>query len=191
MQELLKKAKQGDKSSMEALINKFEPLIKKSSKKYYINGYEQKDVKQLAYMATLKAIKRFDTERSNYFPLYVKRTIQNSIYKELQKSKEKVIYNKSNKELREITEIKEISEIKNIEDEGADPEEEIIKKERREELSIIISKLNPEERNFIKKLFIEKITLKEYAEERNIEYHKAVYQKKKVLQKVSTLLKSY
>ena len=182
MKELLKKAKEGDRASIEALLNKFEPLIKKSSRKYYINGYEQRDVKQLAYMATLKAIKKFDTEKSNYFPLYVKRTIQNSIYKELLKSKEKFNVNKTNKELKPIT------EIENIEDKSINIDEEIIKKERREILINLINKMAPEERELIIEIFIEEKTLKKYAEEKNMKYHRVFYLKKKILQKIESFL---
>ncbi|WP_418223274.1 sigma-70 family RNA polymerase sigma factor [Clostridium isatidis] len=178
MKELLIKAKQGDKVSMEKLLNKFEPLIKKSSKQYYINGYEQGDIKQLAYMATLKAIKRFDLEKSNSFPLYVKRTVQNSIYKEIKKSKEIISYNKGNRET------KENSEIKNIEDKNVELEEEIIKKERREKLINLINKMANEEKEFIREIFIEEKSLKEYAKEKGLKYHQVVYFKKKVLQKI-------
>ena len=182
MKELLKKAKEGDRASIEALLNKFEPLIKKSSRKYYINGYEQGDVKQLAYMAALKAIKKFDTERSNSFPLYVKRTIQNSIYKELLKSKEKFNVNKTNKELKPIT------EIENIEDKSINIDEEIIKKERREILINLINKMAAEERELIIEIFIEEKTLKKYAEEKNMKYHRVFYLKKKILQKIESFL---
>jgi len=183
MKELLIKAKQGDKVSMEKLLNKFEPLIKKSSKQYYISGYEQTDIKQLAYMATLRAIRRFDMERSNSFPLYVKRAVQNSIYKELKKSEEKIIYPKGNRES------KESSELKNIEDKEIDIEDEIIKKERRERLVNLINKMSNEEKEFIKEIFIEGKSLKKYSEEKNIKYYQAVYLKKKILQKVYLLLK--
>lgn len=183
MKELLIKAKQGDKAAMEKLLNKFEPLIKKSSKQYYISGYEQTDIKQLAYMATLRAIRRFDMERSNSFPLYVKRAVQNSIYKELKKSEEKIIYPKGNRES------KESSELKNIEDKEIDIEDEIIKKERRERLVNLINKMSNEEKEFIKEIFIEGKSLKKYSEEKNIKYYQAVYLKKKILQKVYLLLK--
>lgn len=178
MKELLIKAKQGDKAAMEKLLNKFEPLIKKSSKQYYISGYEQTDIKQLAYMATLRAIRRFDMERSNSFPLYVKRTVQNSIYKEIKKSKEIISYNKGNRET------KENSEIKNIEDKNVELEEEIIKKERREKLINLINKMANEEKEFIREIFIEEKSLKEYAKEKGLKYHQVVYFKKKVLQKI-------
>lgn len=183
MKELLIKAKQGDKAAMEKLLNKFEPLIKKSSKQYYISGYEQTDIKQLAYMATLRAIRRFDMERSNSFPLYVKRAVQNSIYKELKKSEEKIIYPKGNRES------KESSELKNIEDKEIDIEDEIVKKERRERLVNLINKMSNEEKEFIKEIFIEGKSLKKYSEEKNIKYYQAVYLKKKILQKVYLLLK--
>lgn len=182
MKELLKKAKEGDRASIEALLNKFEPLIKKSSRKYYINGYEQRDVKQLAYMAALKAIKKFDTEKSNYFPLYVKRTIQNSIYKELLKSKEKFNVNKTNKELKPIT------EIENIEDKSINIDEEIIRKERRDTLINLINKMTVKEKELITKVFIEEKTLKKYAEEKNMKYHRVFYLKKKILQKIESFL---
>lgn len=182
MKELLKKAKEGDKASIEALLNKFEPLIKKSSRKYYINGYEQGDVKQLAYMAALKAIKKFDTERSNSFPLYVKRTIQNSIYKEVQKSKKNFCYRKVNEEIRETT------EIKNIEDKSINIDEEIIKKERRDTLINLINKMTVKEKELITKVFIEEKTLKKYAEEKNMKYHRVFYLKKKILQKIESFL---
>lgn len=182
MKELLKKAKEGDRASIEALLNKFEPLIKKSSRKYYINGYEQRDVKQLAYMAALKAIKKFDTERSNSFPLYVKRTIQNSIYKEVQKSKKNFYYRKVNEEIRETT------EIKNIEDKSINIDEEIIRKERRDTLINLINKMTVKEKELITKVFIEEKTLREYAEEKKIKYHKVFYLKKKILQKIESFL---
>lgn len=184
MENLIIKAKQGDKGALEEILRKFQPLINNTAMRFYIYGYENEDIKQLAVLAIIKAIEKFDISLSNSFPSYVKETVRNTIYKEIDKAEKVYFKGKISKEIATFIDIKDIV------DENTNIQEDYIKKEGREDLEIAISLLKEEERVLLKELYVENKTLKEYAEEKNIEYHNARYAKEKIIKKLKNTLRN-
>ena len=178
MKELILKAKEGNKKALEEIIIKFQPLINKTAISFYIYGYEDEDIKQIATMAIIKAIYKFDVSFSNSFPSYAKEAIRNSIYKEIDKATKIYYKNKESKEIATYIDIKDII------DENINIQEDYIKKEGKTTLEKAISLLKEEERSLLKALYIERITLKKYSEENNLEYHKSRYLKDKIIKKL-------
>lgn len=69
-EELLKKAKLGDKKAMDKLIEMNLPLVSALSKKFLNRGYEYEDIFQIGCMGLVKAVKNFDASFEVKFSTY-------------------------------------------------------------------------------------------------------------------------
>lgn len=185
MKNLIIKAKQGDKNALEEILKNFKPLINNTAMSFYIYGYEDEDIKQLAILAIIKAVDKFDITLSDSFPSYVKETVRNTIYKEIDKATKVYFKDKISKEIATFIDVKEIV------DENTNIQEDYIKKEGKKDLEKAIGLLEEDERNLLKYLYIERKTLKDYAEKNNLEYYKARYIKDKIIKKLKVSLLNY
>lgn len=75
-----------DLKAKEELIESFIPFIKKFSKSIFIYGYDKYDIENECYKALLRALTYYNS-RSNTFVAFAIRTIKNSLYEILRKSK--------------------------------------------------------------------------------------------------------
>lgn len=182
MKELIIKAKQGDKNALEEILNKFQPLVNKTVISFYIYGYDFDDIRQIATLGIINAVNKFDTTLSESFPSYVKETVRNSIYKEIEKATKNYYKDKESKEIATFIDVKDII------DEEIDIQEDYIKKDKKKSLEKAISLLKEEDRKLLKALYIESKTLKSYSEDKNIEYYKARYMKDKVIKTLKETL---
>ncbi|MDV4150318.1 sigma-70 family RNA polymerase sigma factor [Clostridium sp. AL.422] len=185
MKNLIIRAKQGDKIALEEIIIKFKPLINNTAMSFYIYGYGDEDIKQIAILTIIKAVNKFDITLSDSFPSYVKEAVRNSIYKEIDKATKIYFKNKESKEIAKFIDIKEIM------DENTNIQEDYIKKEGKRDLEAAISLLKEEERELLKAIYIERKTLRRYSEEKNIEYHKSRYIKDKAIKKLQDNLLNF
>ncbi|MGJ0841777.1 sigma-70 family RNA polymerase sigma factor [Clostridium tertium] len=186
MNQLIVRAKHGDKKSMEEILKNFEPLVYKTSISYYIYGYSEEDIKQIARLTIIESVEKFNTDLSDSFPAYVQKCIKNKMYKEIEKATNKYYENKLNKEITNSIDVEEII------DKDTDVSEECIKKELSGILFKSIEKLNKEEKALLNTIYVQGIILKEYSKRTNIEYHKLRYMKDKIMEKLrndSNLLK--
>lgn len=177
-------AKLGNEGSMEEILNRLEPLVNKTSISFYINGYDEEDIKQLAKLTIIKALKTFDEKIGDDFASYAKACVKNEIYKEIEKAT-KVYYKE--KESKEIALALDMKEVK---DEKVNIQEDYIKKEELKKLTLAISSLEDDERSLLNKIYIEGHTLVKYSESINLEYYKARYIKNRILRKLKRLLEA-
>ena len=175
MREKLIRAKAGDKNAIEEIIEAFNPLITKATLRFYIRGFEKSDIKQIATLALIKAIKKFDTEKSDSFPAYAQVAVKNMLIIEMRKAENKYYKEKIN------CEIKEVFNIEEIKSKDIDLNEDLIKKEERLNLIKIINLLKEEDKELIKALYIEQIKIKDYSKKHNITYGNLIYKKNKIL----------
>lgn len=178
IKELLIKAKDGDKIALEEIIKKHEPLIYNTMISFYIKGYDKEDIRQIAILSIIKAVKNCNIELSRGFSSYAKEIIRNDIYKEISKVEKQYYKHKESNEIAMIIDIKEIV------DEGTNIIEDYIKSEDKEILIKEINLLEEEERALLKAIYVENISLKKYAKEKGVEYHKARYMKDKIIEKL-------
>lgn len=178
MRNLIIKAKQEDKTALEEIIEKFRPLINNTAISFYIYGQDTEDIKQIAILSIINAIYKFDITKEELFTAYVNKCVKNSLYKEIEKAT-KLYY--KDKESREIS---QFLEEKDIIIEELSIQDEFIKKEEKLNLEKAISLLDDSERKLLKELYVENKTLKDYAKENNIEYHKARYIKETTIKKL-------
>lgn len=182
MKDLIIKAKAGDTKAIEEIIEKFRPLINNTAISFYIYGYDSEDIKQISILAIINAIKKFDIELSiDSFPSYVKKLVRNSMYDEIEKATKVYYKDKENKEIATSINYKEIL------DEKTNIQEAYLEKVDKENLEMAISLLNEEDRTLLKEIYLKNITLKEYSDNKGIEYYKARYMKDKAINNLKKL----
>lgn len=178
MRELLMKAKNGDKQSLEKIIERYEPLIYKTSISYYIYGYDVEDLKQITTITIINSVKKIKEDSLDYFSAYLKKAIRNTMAREIAKATNKYYEDKEEKEIISLIEVKEII------DKSVDLNKDLLDKELIEIINRTIKNMKDIEQRLIRKLYIEKLSLREYAEIEKIKYHKARYLKEKVIKKL-------
>ena len=182
MKELIIRSKKGDSKALEEILKNFTPLINNTAISFYIYGYDNEDIKQIARLAIINSVYKFNLDLSDSFPSYVKETVRNSIYKEIEKAEKVYFKDKISREIAAKIDIKEIV------DGNINIQEEYLKKESKEELEKAIALLNEEERSLLKEIYLKGKSVKEYSEENNLEYHKSRYAKDKIINKLKDTL---
>lgn len=179
MQELIKRGKQGDKAAQEEIVKQFMPLIYKSSQKVYIAGYEEEDLIQIGAESILKAVNKFDAEKSSSFTAYVKNTVENN-YRFLIRGKVKENYVKSLNEVQE-----DGFELEDHIPMDFNLENYVVNNELKIKLREAIERLNPEEKELLHYAFYkEHGGLTEYAKIKGMDYNKVYKLKSSLINKL-------
>lgn len=85
---LVLKAKNGDKSSMDEVLNKFAPFIVKTARSIFIYGMDMNDLIQEGYISVMKAVNNYDFNKNSSFIPYVMNTVKfNYFYSIRQKTR--------------------------------------------------------------------------------------------------------
>lgn len=179
MQELIKRGKQGDKAAQEEIVKKFMPLIYKASQKVYIAGYEEEDLIQIGAESILKAVNKFDAEKSSSFTAYVKNAVENN-YRFLIRGKVKENYVKSLNEVQE-----DGFELEDHIPMDFNLENYVVNNELKIKLREAIERLNPEEKELLHYAFYkEHGGLTEYAKVKGMDYNKVYKLKNSLINKL-------
>lgn len=83
--DLVIKAQEGDKISLERLLSLYKPLIIKNASQIYINGYETEDLIQIGSMSLVKAVHKYQADRGINFTIFAVKVIKNDFNEELRK----------------------------------------------------------------------------------------------------------
>jgi RNA polymerase sigma-B factor len=73
--ELIRRYREGDESAREVLVERYLPLARRLARRYKYSGEELEDLYQVASLALLKALERFDPERGSDFASYAVPTV--------------------------------------------------------------------------------------------------------------------
>lgn len=182
-EDLVLRGKAGDKEALDELIRKFTGYIIKCANNVYINGYTQEDLIQEGYVSLVKAVDKYDPKRGN-FTAYVTFAIKKNFnYKIRGKARENYI-GSLDYEVNQNTQLLDMLSTKeNI-------EEDYVKNEVLGEISKVINNLPKELREVIDYYYISnKGSLKEYAEEKNINYSTLIRRKSLALKIIKNNLK--
>lgn len=175
MEELVKKAKMGDGSSLYAIIQKFIPFIFKQSSKYVIKGYDFEDLVQHGYLSVIKAIKMFENRGKKFTP-YCMQAIKLN-YRALLKG--------------EIKHHREVPEEKDIYAYDFTLEDEVLAYEKMKALYEALDKLSLNEKRIINNFYFKNMTMKQIALDCNSSYNRIRYEKDKIIKKLKRLLKEH
>ncbi len=170
-----------DLKAKEELIESFIPFIKKFSKSIFIYGYDKYDIENECYKALLRALTYYNS-RSNTFVAFAIRTIKNSLYEILRKSKSREAA--EGKEALIFTDTLEntlLSQELPIEEQIYNTLDNLLLKDA-------IDKLSPNEKVFINYIFLNKKTLREYAKEYHMTYKEALALRMRILRKLRKII---
>lgn len=187
MEDLIKRAKNNDNDAKEEIINMYYPLIVKEGKRIFLKNRTFEDIVQIGVISILKAIKLFDISRGiQSFSSYVLWSIKNgfiNIIRSEAKYNDEVSLNVYCKDTTDI----EI--VDSIVDENIDIENSVINSAFYDEILSALNKLDEEERDIIKFLYIdnEKPNLSKYSRSRNKDYYYCSCLKKRALGKLRKL----
>jgi RNA polymerase sigma-70 factor (ECF subfamily) len=139
---LLKKAREGDIESFEALVRKYQGFIYNIALRMFANKEDASDIAQEALIKAYKNLKRFN-ERSLFSTWLYRITMNTCIDEQRKRQKQKIIkfQDKDNDDTR--------SYIENIKDKGLTPEEAALKKERMDALKKAIQSLPDKHKSII------------------------------------------
>lgn len=176
LNELVVKAKDGDKVAAESIVDRFRNYIRYFSRRIYVSGYEVEDLEQVGFYSLLKAIINCDLKKYS-FTAYAIASIKNNYYT-LIRDKVKEGYNISIEEEHNGVKIIDVlNSSENI-------EENYILQETLKEIKALIDKLSPLDKEIIEDIFYKEKTMKQCAEERKMKYHNVVYRKKLAIKKL-------
>ncbi|MBU3207613.1 sigma-70 family RNA polymerase sigma factor [Clostridium algidicarnis] len=149
MEEIIKRAKDGDEEAKTSLLEKYTPLVYSLSRNIYIKGYDAEDLVQEGFNSILKAITKYDPEKGVEFGYYLKQSIKFNYYYIIRQKSRANFETSLNKKSKEGVEyINTIEDEFNLEDNIIGKEEmvnlfqalEILKKEERELIDMVFSK---------------------------------------------------
>ena len=175
IEEIVKKAKSGDKNSMDSIISKFSCFIIKKACKYKIPSYDFEDLVQHGYLSVIKAVKLYKMGKGS-FTTYCTNSIVNNF---------NALLKVQIKHFREVQDEGVLS----IQPYDFTLEDEVIAYDQSEKIRLELYKLEDTEIKIIKSVYMEDRTLKETAEMLNIKYRQAIEIRKAALDKLKKHLK--
>lgn len=166
--DLIRKAKQGDETSLELLLAKFKPLACKIARKYFLAGQDEEDLYQEAMIGLFKAEQSFNEAAGQDFKSFATLCINRQIQTAVKNSNRK-----KNKILNESISLNNQGGIDNYESDDEEqlyfiipsssplPDDELIYKEKVDEIkNAIDQKLSSYERKVLS-LYLKGLSYKE------------------------------
>ena len=166
--DLIRKAKQGDETSLELLLAKFKPLACKIARKYFLAGQDEEDLYQEAMIGLFKAEQSFNEPAGQDFKSFATLCINRQIQTAVKNSNRK-----KNKILNESISLNNQGGIDNYESDDEEqlyfiipsssplPDDELIYKEKVDEIkNAIDQKLSTYERKVLS-LYLKGLSYKE------------------------------
>ncbi|KOC48216.1 sigma-70 family RNA polymerase sigma factor [Clostridium botulinum] len=166
MENIIKRAKEGERASIISIIEKYKPFIFKCACKYKIPGYDFEDLVQHGYLSVIKAIHKYTLCSHSYNGYFINSISLN--FKALLKG--------------EIKHFREIPDDKIMDkDDYYDftLEDEIIAYDEVEKLYKSLNKLEPLEREIINRHYLRGESYREIACSLDIKYDRVIYLKKR------------
>lgn len=181
VEKLVTAAKAGDLKAKELLIDEFTPFIHSISRRVFIQGYERCDIKNECYLTLCDCIDKYQSH-THRFTAYATNSIKNNlnilIIRHAKHDDLDGVFSLSD-DLENTFSINHLMEVEN----------NLIEHEYNMLLSALKNNLNDLERNLVLFVFYKNNTLTNYAYHENISYVTASKRKKKILEKLKSLLK--
>jgi RNA polymerase sporulation-specific sigma factor len=153
-EEVVRLAQQGNKESVEVLVNKYYPMVYKIAKKYYAPNAEREDIVQNGLVGVMKAIFYYKEGKSK-FSSFVWRSVESEIMTFISQSNRKkhAILNDSTSIEENIKDSDNISYEETLEDKDyVQPQELVLRKKKSEFIkNLLKNSMKPEEINIVYK----------------------------------------
>ncbi len=171
MEELIKKAKEGDREAVVHIIEKYKKFVFKKAGTYNVPGYDFEDLVQHGYLSIIKAINMYKLGSNSYSGYFIRAIDLN--FAALLK-----------KEIKHFREIPDENILNKDEIYDFTIEDQLIAYEEVKELYKVIDELDPIEKEIIKKYYIDEESFKEIACDIGVGYDRATYLKTRALKKL-------
>lgn len=177
--EIFIKAKKGDTDAIQLILDSIEPFIISQCRKIFLQNYDFSDLKQIAYIAAIKAMQKMDISKSNSCKSYLMKCVHNSLKYEARKVLSKPRCNSlENKDSDGITLTDKIMSAENTED-------IVLKSLDNEKLKKAFHSLNREDKDIISYYISNSYGgLKTYADLYSLDYRNVRYKKDKALKQM-------
>ena len=186
IEELVILSKQGDKVAMEELINTYQKLIRRYTDTYFIKGYNDDDISQIAKMAIIQAVQKYDISKKANFTVFVDVFLRNTFTTMINKKENTICTHSLN--VIVYADSEDIKEYQDILIDDMDLEEDTVRQEERILLRQALKKLAHDEREILIVAYSGHGALKQYANIRGITYKQARYKRDKIMEKVYKLM---
>ncbi|MBZ9634664.1 sigma-70 family RNA polymerase sigma factor [Clostridium sp. FP1] len=177
MEKLVEKAKTKEGNSTEEIIEKFKYLIFKEASKYHIPSYNYEDLVQHGYLSVLKAIAMYKLGSNSFYGYCI-----NAI-----KMNFKALLKGQIKHFREVPN-NEMLDFDTSGDYEFTLEDEVIAYDEVKKLYVALDKLDPPERDILKRYYVLDQSLGEIACDMDKSYHQFARMKRKALEKLRRLM---
>jgi len=117
---LIKYVKEGNELAFDHLFRRYEPLIKRIAKKYYVHGFETEDFYQIGAVAFYRAILSYEENETTTFYSYVLLCVRNEIVSQFRKQLLKIEYATANEDIAIVMESYKIEKSEIIDEENDD-----------------------------------------------------------------------
>lgn len=182
--EHLQNAKLGDKESMLWLLEKLNPMIISTIKKYYYRINDFEETLQEGRVVILECINSYDESKGTYFLGYVKHML---MYYFLDKNKERLM-DSLNETVGDEEEIELIDLLVSDEEDAI---QVILRLERNKEIVDALFTLTRNQRKTILAFYYVGLTIDEIAKKHGVSYRTVVNTKQNGLKKLREILKEY
>lgn len=164
--DLVEKAKDGDRSAVAEIIEKLQPLVKASIRRYYNKINEYEDLLQDGNIKILESIHSYEKSQGVHFLGYIKMNLK-FLYLDKHKIK---IHDSLNKTIGDS----EIEEIDLLPSQDLNILDGVIEKEISETLGQLLGNLPERQKQVILLYYFEKMSIKEIGEKLGISYRTVV-----------------
>lgn len=188
MEDLIIKAKNDDNSAKEEIINMYYPLIIREGKKIFLKNRTFEDIVQIGAISILNAIRLFDLSRGvDSFTSYALWSIKNGFINIIRAEA------KHNDEISLNVYCKDTTDVEIVDsliDENIDVENTAITSAFYDEVLFALNKLDDEEKDIIKFLYIDndKPNLSKYSRSRNKYYYYCSCLKNRAIKSLKSFL---
>ncbi|MHC6178764.1 sigma-70 family RNA polymerase sigma factor [Clostridium sp. JNZ X4-2] len=183
LEELLIKAKSGDKTAAGEICERFNGMIVNSARSFYINGYTMEDMMQEGRVSLIRAIQKYDLDSRYPFASYAAGAVKKNFYCKIRDNVKK----SSCCSLQSIN--SKGNELMDMIASEQDIEEDLIKRQEKINLWKALGKLPQEERNIIIWYYVQDRSLKEYGIKKGISYRTAAYRKRKAIEHLRNIMR--
>jgi RNA polymerase sporulation-specific sigma factor len=179
------RAKRGSQEDLVKILEQYKPFIFKTAKAFNIKAYDNYDLAQIGYITLINAVLKYKIG-SHTFSSYAYNAIKNEF---------KYTARGNLKFSQELSLNAPLNECENSDSEFIDLleapenlEEDLVKIEKVKELRQALAELTEEELELVIMVYYNKVPIKTYAEKKNLNYPKVIRRKKKILEKLNTLI---
>ncbi len=180
--EHLQKARESNKESMEWILDKLNPLIISTVKKYFYRINDFEELLQEGRLVILECIQTYDQTKGTYFLGYAKQML---IYYFLDKNKEKFIFSLNEKIGPENEDLEIIDLLVSDEEQAIDL---IISLEMRKEIVDALQSITLKQRQVVIDFYYGNMKIDDIAKKYDVSYRTVVNTKQTALRKLREIL---